>query len=267
MKSRSQDQSLSDSRELDRSYDPLTGNPPSKPNKKTIKQRFLKLLPCFRSGSSSSVAQSNNFYIFFSASVHAGSITDDAELSTVHCRPEGLDHLVRKTNFSKKELQVLYRGFKNECPSGVVNEETFKSIYSQFFPHGDSSMYAHFLFEAFDTRNNGSVSFEDFVESLSIILRGSINDKLNWAFNLYDLNKDGCITREEMTDIMHSIYDMMGKCTYPCMMDNAPNEHVDNFFQKMDKNNDGVVTIEEFLETCQKDESIMQSMHMFDSVI
>ncbi|XP_034095148.1 Kv channel-interacting protein 2 isoform X2 [Gymnodraco acuticeps] len=253
MKSRSQDQSLSDSRELDRSYDPLTGNPPSKPNKKTIKQRFLKLLPCCRSVTISFISQ--------------GNISDDDELSTVRYRPERIDRLVQQTNFTKKELQVLYRGFKNECPSGVVNEETFKSIYSQFFPHGDSSMYAHFLFEAFDTHNNGSVSFEDFIVSLSIILRGSITDKLNWAFNLYDLNKDGCITREEMTDIMGSIYDMMGKYTYPCMKENASKEHVDNFFQKMDKNKDGVVTIEEFLDTCQKDESIMQSMHMFDNVI
>ncbi|XP_036957908.1 Kv channel-interacting protein 2-like isoform X1 [Acanthopagrus latus] len=247
MKSRSQDQSLSDSRELDRSYDPLTGNPPSKPNKKTIKQRFLKLLPCYRSGSSVSSCQRSS--------------SDDAELTTTCYRPEGLDRLVEQTSFSKKELQVLYRGFKNECPSGVVNEETFKNIYSQFFPQGDSSMYAHFLFEAFDTNNNGSVSFEDFVISLSIILRGSITDKLNWAFNLYDLNKDGCITREEMTAIMHSIYDMMGKYTYPNMRDNAPKDHVDNFFQKMDKNNDGVVTIEEFLETCQKVAST--NLHIF----
>ncbi|XP_071359953.1 A-type potassium channel modulatory protein KCNIP2-like [Trachinotus anak] len=253
MKSRSQEQSLSDSRELDRSYDPLTGNPPSKPTKKTIKQRFLKLLPCCRSGSSPSVNQR--------------SIADDGELSTVCYRPEGIDRLVEQTNFSKKELKVLYRGFKNECPSGVVNEETFKNIYSQFFPQGDSSMYAHFLFEAFDTQNNGTVNFEDFVVSLSIILRGSITDKLNWAFNLYDLNKDGCITREEMTDIMHSIYDMMGKYTYPNMKDSAAKDHVDSFFQKMDRNNDGVVTIEEFLETCQKDDNIMQSMHMFDNVI
>uniref|UniRef100_A0A3P9BMJ4 Potassium voltage-gated channel interacting protein 2 n=1 Tax=Maylandia zebra TaxID=106582 RepID=A0A3P9BMJ4_9CICH len=197
----------------------------------------------------------------------AGSIVEDGELSTVCYRPEGLDRLVQQTKFSKKELQVLYRGFKNECPSGVVNEETFKSIYSQFFPQGDSSMYAHFLFEAFDTQNNGSVNFEDFVISLSIILRGSITDKLNWAFNLYDINKDGCITREEMTEIMHSIYDMMGKYTYPHMKDSAPKEHVDSFFQKMDKNNDGVVTMDEFLETCQKDGNIMQSMHMFDNVI
>uniref|UniRef100_A0A3Q4AYM2 EF-hand domain-containing protein n=1 Tax=Mola mola TaxID=94237 RepID=A0A3Q4AYM2_MOLML len=192
---------------------------------------------------------------------------DDAELSTVCYRPEGLDRLVQQTNFSKKELQVLYRGFKNECPRGVVDEETFKNIYSQFFPQGDSSMYAHFLFEAFDINNNGSVSFEEFVVSLSIILRGSITDKLNWAFNLYDLNKDGCITKEEMTDIIRSIYDMMGKHTYPNIKDSAPREHVDSFFQKMDKNHDGVVTIEEFLETCQKDENIMQSMHMFDNVI
>lgn len=39
-------------------------------------------------------------------------------------------------------------------------------------------------------------SLQDFVSGLSIILRGTIDDRLNWAFNLYDLNKDGCITKE-----------------------------------------------------------------------
>nr|XP_023676338.1 Kv channel-interacting protein 2 isoform X1 [Paramormyrops kingsleyae] len=253
MKAKNRDQSFSDSRELDGSYDQLTGNPSSSQNKKTIKQRFLKLLPCCGPSSTPTVSQY--------------SVEDDFELSTVCYRPEGLDKLLEQTKFTKKELQILYRGFKNECPSGIVNEEAFKLIYSQFFPQGDSSTYAHFLFEAFDTNKNGSVSFEDFVMGLSIILRGSINDRLNWAFNLYDLNKDGCITKEEMLDIMKSIYDMMGKWTYPCMQDNAPKEHVENFFQKMDRNNDGVVTIDEFIESCQKDENIMQSMQLFDNVI
>lgn len=31
---------------------------------------------------------------------------------------------------------------------------------------------------------------------LSILLRGTIQEKLNWAFNLYDINKDGYITKE-----------------------------------------------------------------------
>uniref|UniRef100_A0A8C0VKC8 EF-hand domain-containing protein n=1 Tax=Cyanistes caeruleus TaxID=156563 RepID=A0A8C0VKC8_CYACU len=124
------------------------------------------------------------------------SVEDEFELSTVCHRPEGLEQLQEQTKFTRKELQVLYRGFKNECPSGIVNEENFKQIYSQFFPQGDSSTYATFLFNAFDTDHDGSVSFEDFVSGLSTILRGTIDDRLNWAFNLYDLNKDGCITKE-----------------------------------------------------------------------
>ncbi|XP_018615137.1 Kv channel-interacting protein 4 isoform X4 [Scleropages formosus] len=195
------------------------------------------------------------------------SVEDELELSAVRHRPEGLEQLEAQTRFTRKELQVLYRGFKNECPSGVVNEDTFKDIYSQFFPQGDASTYAHFLFNAFDTDHNGSVSFEDFVMGLSILLRGSVQEKLNWAFNLYDINKDGYITKEEMLDIMKAIYDMMGKCTYPILKEEAPRQHVEIFFQKMDKNKDGVVTIDEFIDCCQNDENIMRSMQLFENVI
>lgn len=38
-------------------------------------------------------------------------------------------------------------------------------------------------------------------------------------------------TFQEMLDIMKSIYDMMGKYTYPTMQDDAPREHVESFFQ------------------------------------
>ncbi|KAG8591562.1 hypothetical protein GDO81_000217 [Engystomops pustulosus] len=141
-------------------------------------------------------------------------------MATVRHRPEALELLEAQTKFTKKELQILYRGFKN-----------------------------------------------DFVMGLSTLLRGTIQEKLNWAFNLYDINKDGYITKEEMLDIMKAIYDMMGKCTYPLVREDTPKQHVENFFQKMDINKDGVVTIEEFIESCQKDENIMCSMQLFENVI
>uniref|UniRef100_A0A2K6P2J2 Potassium voltage-gated channel interacting protein 2 n=1 Tax=Rhinopithecus roxellana TaxID=61622 RepID=A0A2K6P2J2_RHIRO len=278
MRGQGRKESLSDSRDLDGSYDQLTGHPPG-PTKKALKQRFLKLLPCCGPQALPSVSESNVLGSgprelaawpgLRRSCPHrsADSVEDEFELSTVCHRPEGLEQLQEQTKFTRKELQVLYRGFKNECPSGIVNEENFKQIYSQFFPQGDSSTYATFLFNAFDTNHDGSVSFEDFVAGLSVILRGTVDDRLNWAFNLYDLNKDGCITKEEMLDIMKSIYDMMGKYTYPALREEAPREHVENFFQKMDRNKDGVVTIEEFIESCQKDENIMRSMQLFDNVI
>ncbi|XP_066839658.1 calsenilin isoform X3 [Anser cygnoides] len=222
----------------------------------------------------------------------------DLELSAVRHQPEGLEQLQAQTKFTKKELQSLYRGFKSECPSGRVDEETFTLIYAQFFPQGgelgrpwaaspplkkkygvlphppltclpspDASAYAHFLFNAFDADGSGALCFEDFVGGLSVLLRGTVQEKLNWAFNLYDINKDGFITKEEMLEIMKSIYDMMGRCTLPAPRDSAPAEHVELFFQKMDRNGDGVVTFEEFLETCQQDEDIMSSMQIFEDTI
>lgn len=37
---------------------------------------------------------------------------------------------------------------------------------------------------------------QEFVAGLSLILRGSMYDRLNWAFNFYDNDKDGFITKE-----------------------------------------------------------------------
>lgn len=41
------------------------------------------------------------------------SSDSELELSTVRHQPEGLDQLQAQTKFTKKELQSLYRGFKN----------------------------------------------------------------------------------------------------------------------------------------------------------
>ncbi|KAL6466761.1 hypothetical protein MHYP_G00245650 [Metynnis hypsauchen] len=184
-----------------------------------------------------------------------------------HRRHVDLERLLNQSHFTRRELQILYRGFKSECPSGLVNEDTFKTIYAQFFPGGDVSKYAHFLFSAFDTDQNGIVSFEEFIRGLSVLLRGSAEEKLCWAFNLYDLNKDGHITKEEMLDIVKAIYDMMGKNIPPLLKEEIPRQHVEIFFQKMDQNQDGVVTVEEFIDTCQKDENIMKSIGIFENTI
>mgnify|MGYP005986230873 CR=1 FL=1 len=49
--------------------------------------------------------------------------------------------------------------------------------------------------------------------------------------------------------------------------DSPPHSHEILRFQKMDKNKDGVVTLDEFLECCRKDEDISSSMAVFDSSI
>ncbi|XP_058454866.1 Kv channel-interacting protein 4-like isoform X1 [Malaya genurostris] len=183
-------------------------------------------------------------------------------------RPESIAALCEATRFTEAEIKRIYRGFKAECPAGIIREETFKFIYSQFFPQGaNTSLYAHYVFNTLDKDHTGILSFENFVQGLSILSRGSLEEKLCWTFSLYDINHDGKITREEMTDIVIAIYELMGAREDGGTDDAQIKSKVEKVFQKMDTNRDGVITIEEFLDCCRKDKLISDSMGVFDSTI
>lgn len=214
-----------------------------------IKRRLSEIPPFHQSGSSNQ----ND----------ADSTGNIQTLKQIRYTPKSLDYFTTVTSFTRQELKVLYRNFKNDCPNGYVNEETFKSIYGQFFPLGDVNNYAHFLFRAFDCDEDGQINFEQFIITLSTLLRGSLEDRLKWTFRLYDVNDNGYLTREEMALIIKSIYSMLGKGTHN-FTEKHCEQHASDIFSKFDTHQNGIITIEEFCDTCSKDESIMASMRVFD---
>lgn len=66
---------------------------------------------------------------------------------------------------------------------------------------------------------------------MSILSRGSLEEKLRWTFSLYDINGDGCITKEEMTEIVTAIYDLMGKIVEPLLEEDVVLQKVERLFQ------------------------------------
>jgi Kv channel-interacting protein len=59
-----------------------------------------------------------------------------------------------------------------------------------------------------------------------------MEEKLCWTFSLYDINGDGRITREEMTDIVTAIYELMGRIPETQAADDEKiKEKVDRIFQ------------------------------------
>lgn len=72
--------------------------------------------------------------------------------------------------------------------------------------------------------------FQDFLGILSKVSRGSVEEKLQWVFGLYDLDGDGLISKTEMVDVATSIYEMLGKATHPQVEDTSAKEHVEKIF-------------------------------------
>ncbi len=66
---------------------------------------------------------------------------------------------------------------------------------------------------------------------LSILSRGTMDEKLRWIFNLYDLNGDGKITKEELSLVVSSVYDLMGKCTNPIIDESVPKNTAEIVFK------------------------------------
>ena len=64
-----------------------------------------------------------------------------------------------------------------------------------------------------------------------MVARGNVQEKLEWAFTLYDTNGDGVITRGEMYDVIHAIYCMMGRHTDPPVDEQTTQEHVERIFK------------------------------------
>ncbi|VDK18056.1 unnamed protein product, partial [Anisakis simplex] len=104
----------------------------------------------------------------------------------------------------------------------------FQKIYKQFFPQGDPSDFASFVFKVFDENKDGAIEFHEFIRALSITSRGR-------AFKLYDLDNDGFITRNEMLSIVGSIYKMVGSTVKLPEEENTPEKRVDRIFKMMDK--------------------------------
>ncbi len=103
----------------------------------------------------------------------------------------------------------LPSGFLKECPSGTLPKEEFQRIYHQFFPYGDPTKFADYVFNVFDSDKSGTIDFKEFICALSVTSRGKMEDKLDWAFQLYDIDGDGKISYEEMLAIVEAIYKMV----------------------------------------------------------
>merc|ERR1711892_994081 len=160
--------------------------------------------------------------------------------------------LTTHTRYNEGTILEWFKGFKQDCPDGRLTAESFMKIYSKCFPSGNVTEFCDHVFRTFDTDKNGFIDFKEFLLAIDVTSSGTPEEKLNWAFSMYDVDGNGWIYLEEMTKLVGSIYKMAGT-QQPSLV----KEKAKDVFDKMDIDSDGKVTKEEFTNTCLADKSLI----------
>lgn len=168
---------------------------------------------------------------------------------------EDLDFLIRNTSYNEKTIKEWYHGFLQDSPDGKLDRTKFVQMYQMFFTKGNPEEFCDHVFRTFDVDGNGHVDFKEFLLAVGITNNGTKEEKLKWAFRMYDINNDGSIQQPEMTKIVKALYNMIGSSVSDKPTD-TPEERTQMIFEKMDADKDGKISLREFLTGCTEDANL-----------
>jgi len=194
--------------------------------------------------------------------------TKDKSVQTTGASPnqnsEEVDSFAKSTHFSNVECGNLYKVFKETSqPSHKVNRELFNKCLAGLEPYGfkppKDPLFSTKLFDLLDTNGDGVVDLSEFVVGLSILCKGTAEEKLKLSFKSYDINNDGFISKEEMTILFKSAWlagfktlslQHGGEDLVPEQLEEFSTTMAKNFatsaFEALDADGDGKLTIDEF---------------------
>ncbi|XP_044153164.1 recoverin [Bufo gargarizans] len=173
---------------------------------------------------------------------------------------EILEELQLNTKFTQEELCTWYQSFLKECPSGKISKQQFENIYSKFFPDADPKAYAQHVFRSFDANNDGTLDFKEYMIALHMTSSGKTNQKLEWAFCLYDVDGNGTISKPEVLEIITAIFKMINVEDQKHLPDdeNSPEKRTNKIWDFFGKKNDDKLTEGEFIQGIMNNKEILR---------
>ncbi|KAB5550996.1 calcineurin, beta subunit [Coniochaeta ligniaria NRRL 30616] len=150
-----------------------------------------------------------------------------------------LDNIVKETNFDRDEVDRLRKRFMklDKDNSGTIERDEFLSL-----PQISSNPLATRMIAIFDEDGGGDVDFQEFVQGLSAFSsKGDKEQKLKFAFKVYDIDRDGYISNGELFIVLKM---MVGSN----LKDQQLQQIVDKTIMEADLDKDGKISFEEFVK-------------------
>ncbi|CAF0944752.1 unnamed protein product [Didymodactylos carnosus] len=155
----------------------------------------------------------------------------------------------------------FFCSFKQRCPNGKMSKKDMIRCYKELSTC-DVDKIEHVvnaIHKCFDTDNDGKVDFKEFVIGFLLTTKGTIEEKLDYTFQLYDLDKDGYIDQEEIDTMAKYVLRMLG---------GDGNEHesielLKHFISSCHCNDRGLITKDNFIRALSTNVLLSQLLSPF----
>ncbi|CAF0843833.1 unnamed protein product [Adineta steineri] len=168
------------------------------------------------------------------------------------------------TNFDREQILQWHQKFLGDCPNGYMTRKQFVSMYKTLCPNANAERFARHIFRAFDLDRSNTVDFREFLIGLSITSSSSsIQTKLEWLFQVFDIDGNGLLTRMECLEVIDAIVRFNHQ---PMVEDNfnieqlvlSAKRSMMKIFDNISERNCNSLTMAEFVEGCYQDKLISQ---------
>jgi len=160
-----------------------------------------------------------------------------------------MEDMERRSNFTQPELERLKKRFMklDVDGSGSIDREEFLQI-----PQIATNPLASRMIAIFDEDGGGTVDFQEFVGGLSAFSsRGGREEKLKFAFKVYDVDRDGFISNGELFLVLKM---MVGNN----LKDQQLQQIVDKTIMEADQDGDGKLNFDEFAQMVSNTDIVKQ---------
>lgn len=82
-------------------------------------------------------------------------------------------------------IELMYLNLSKRCRNNLVTRETFELFFHS------SGLIGEILFLKFDHKKNGTISFEEFLAAFELMMKGSLRERADILFEIYDVNNTG----------------------------------------------------------------------------
>ncbi|CDS11042.1 hypothetical protein LRAMOSA03306 [Lichtheimia ramosa] len=174
--------------------------------------------------------------------------------------------LSRKTHFSPKEIRHLRHNLETSTSRrsnhSSITEDVFRETVRKCVPSvsPNDDMFLNRLYAAFDKDNDKMIDFREFVDGLSIFMKGTPEEKLVLSFKLYDVDHDGYLTKPELERVMLQL-----SRTFSDDEDQTSEikDMIARMFDDLDVDNDGKLSFEEYKLSAMKEPLIVDFLEQF----